>query len=123
MAAGKHVLCEKPFTANAEEPVPWPAPTRFGPRSHEAFHYRYHPLFARVLALIESGTVGTVRHIQAALCFPLLSARTSAGTRPCRRGHHGCRLLSHPHGPSLAGSEPEVTAAAARLRSPGSTAT
>jgi predicted dehydrogenase len=121
MAAGKHVLCEKPFTANAEE-----ARTVAGAHEGsglvlmEAFHYRYHPLFARVLALIESGTVGTVRHIQAALCFPLLSGKdirwnpALAGGATMDAGCYPIHMVRH-----LAGSEPEVTAAAARLRSPG----
>ncbi len=49
LAAGKHVLCEKPFTADAAE-----ARTVAGAASTsglvvaEAFHYRYHPLAARL---------------------------------------------------------------------------
>src|SRR5580700_3009835 len=76
LAAGKHVLCEKPFTANAEEARAVEAAHRpSGVVLMEAFHYRYHPLFARVRELIASGNVGTVRHIEAALCFPLFSAK------------------------------------------------
>ena len=48
LEAGKHVLCEKPFTANAEEARRSPTP-RAGdqPVAMEALHYRFHPLFAR----------------------------------------------------------------------------
>jgi predicted dehydrogenase len=121
LAAGKHVLCEKPFTANADE-----ARTVVGAHEGtgvvlmEAFHYRYHPLFARVRDLIDTGAVGTVRHVEAALCFPLPSKKdirwdpTLAGGATMDAGCYPIHMVRH-----LAGSEPNVTAARARLRSPG----
>ena len=65
LEAGKHVLCEKPFTANADggskrSPTPRHATERV---VMEALHYRYHPLFARVLELV--GTLGPIRDISA----------------------------------------------------------
>jgi predicted dehydrogenase len=121
LAAGKHVLCEKPFTANAEEARKVAAAQAgTGLVLMEAFHYRYHPLFARVLEILESGTIGTVRHIEAALCFPLLSGKdirwnlALAGGATMDAGCYPIHMVRH-----LAGSEPEVTAARARLRSPG----
>jgi predicted dehydrogenase len=121
MEAGKHVLCEKPFTANADE-------ARAVSAVHdasdvvvmEAFHYRYHPLFARVRELMADGAVGSVHHIEAWLCFPLLSRRdirwnpTLAGGATMDAGCYPIHMLRH-----LADSEPEVTAARARLRAPG----
>src|SRR5262249_47821861 len=45
LEAGRHVLCEKPFTANAEEARQVAdAAARTGRTVMEAFHYRYHPL-------------------------------------------------------------------------------
>ena len=46
--AGKHVLCEKPFTANADEArhVAEAAASHPGLVVMEAFHYEYHPLTA-----------------------------------------------------------------------------
>src|SRR5215212_2503761 len=62
LEAGKHVLCEKPFTANAKEAEDVAAvATRTGLVVMEAFHYRYHPLAARMLEIVESGELGTVR--------------------------------------------------------------
>jgi predicted dehydrogenase len=121
MAAGKHVLCEKPFTANADE-------ARSVAAAHEgsavvlmeAFHYRYHPLFARVRDLMASGAVGTVRHVEAWLCFPLFSGKdirwnpALAGGATMDVGCYPIHMVRH-----LVGAEPEVTAARARLRSPG----
>ena len=72
LEAGKHVLCEKPFTANAQEAEAVAAvAARTGLVVMEAFHYRYHPLARRVLEIVESGELGTLRHVETALCFPL----------------------------------------------------
>ncbi len=121
LAAGKHVLCEKPFTANAEEAREVAAAAGgSGLVVMEAFHYRYHPLFARVLDLIATGAVGTVRHVEAQLCFPLLSARdirwdlALAGGATMDAGCYPIHMVRH-----LVGAEPGVASARARLRSPG----
>jgi predicted dehydrogenase len=66
LAAGKHVLCEKPFASNAREAV-WVADAaeRFGLVVMEAMHYRYHPLVQRLASLISDGAIGTPSHAQA----------------------------------------------------------
>ncbi len=70
--AGKHVLCEKPFTANASEAgTVADAVSRTDRVVMEAFHYRYHPLTARVRQLVAEGAIGPVRHVEAHLCIPL----------------------------------------------------
>jgi predicted dehydrogenase len=70
--AGKHVLCEKPFTANAKEAEDVAAVAqRTGLVVMEAFHYRYHPLAQRMRDIVDSGELGTTRRVEAALCFPL----------------------------------------------------
>ena len=72
LEAGKHVLCEKPFTANAKEAEDVAAvATRTGLVVMEAFHYRYHPLAQRMREIVESGELGTIRRVETALCFPL----------------------------------------------------
>jgi predicted dehydrogenase len=38
----------------------------------EAFHYRYHPLAHRMLEIIDGGELGTLEHVETALCIPLL---------------------------------------------------
>lgn len=61
---GKHVLCEKPFAMNAGEAERMVAAAD---GSHgvliEAFHYRFHPLFERVLDIMRGGMLGKVRHV------------------------------------------------------------
>src|SRR5262250_2239999 len=64
LEAGKHVLCEKPFTANAAEAERVAAAAAGSDRVvTEAFHYRYHPLAHRMRAIVESGELGTIRHV------------------------------------------------------------
>ena len=71
IAAGKHVLCEKPFASNeAEAAEVADAAKSAGVVVMEAFHYRYHPL-ARQMQQIVAGELGELRHVEAALCFPL----------------------------------------------------
>ncbi len=68
--AGKHVLCEKPFASNEAEAAQVAAAARAaGVVVMEAFHYRYHPLAARMSHA--AGELGRLTHIEASLCFPL----------------------------------------------------
>jgi predicted dehydrogenase len=75
--AGKHVLCEKPFTSNAAEAREVAAAARHaGLVVMEAMHYRYHRLAQAMvsqLAVISGQTANPdgIRHIQCAVSFPL----------------------------------------------------
>jgi predicted dehydrogenase len=65
LRAGKDVLCEKPFAANAAEAERMVAvAAETGRLLVEAFHYRYHPLFLRVLEIVRSGQLGALRHME-----------------------------------------------------------
>jgi predicted dehydrogenase len=69
---GKHVLCEKPFAANASEAEQMVAAARESDLILlEAFHYRYHPLADRILEIVASGELGAVHHVEAAFCVPI----------------------------------------------------
>ena len=70
LEAGKHVLLEKPFTSNAAE-AQQVADAAASSKLvvMEAFHWRYHPLAARVRSLVDS--LGEIRSVEASLCFPL----------------------------------------------------
>ena len=116
LEAGKHVLCEKPFSATvAEAEAMAAAATRTGRVLMEAFHYRYHPLFARMRAIIAAGEIGTVRRFEVTFCIPLLRANDIrwradlAGGALMDTGCYAVHLLRH-----LAQSEPEVRAARAK---------
>ena len=70
--AGKHVLCEKPFTANAAEAgVVAAAAAASGLVVAEAFHSVDHPMWQRIEDIVFSGQLGEVRRIDAAFSFPL----------------------------------------------------
>src|ERR1700722_18495813 len=63
IAAGKHVLCEKPFASNAAEAVlVADAAAASGLVVMEAMHYRYHPLVRRLREVLH--TLGPVRYVQ-----------------------------------------------------------
>jgi predicted dehydrogenase len=67
--AGKHVLCEKPFAANAAETE---RVLRAAEQTDlvvaEAMHFRYHPLVDRVRDVIRSGEIGNIERIDATFC-------------------------------------------------------
>ena len=72
IAAGKHVLCEKPFASNAAEAAEVAdAAARSGLVVMEGMHYRYHPLVRRMVSLLRSGAIGTVRHAQCWTAWPV----------------------------------------------------
>jgi len=61
LRAGKHVLCEKPFASNAVEAAEMvKVAEETGQILGEAFHHRYHPLWTRILDLVQSGLIGKV---------------------------------------------------------------
>src|SRR5262245_62159585 len=75
LEAGDHVLLEQPLSATFPQAESMAAAaTRTGRVLMEAFHYRYHPLFARMRAIIAAGEIGTVRRFEVTFCIPLLRA-------------------------------------------------
>jgi predicted dehydrogenase len=72
LRAGKHVLCEKPFTANASQAREVAEAASGTDRVvMEAFHYRYHPLARRMEQVVRSGQLGDIQRIETSMCFPL----------------------------------------------------
>jgi predicted dehydrogenase len=73
--AGKHVLCEKPFTRHPEEVTEaWDAADRAGKLLSEAFMYRHHPQSKRLRALVEEGAIGELRLIRSVFSYSLYDA-------------------------------------------------
>ncbi len=120
LEAGKHVLCEKPIAANAEEAKRMAeAATRSGRVLAEAFHWRYHPLAARIKEIVNSGELGQVRHIEATFYIPLLKKGDIRYRYELGGGatmDTGCYTINIVRW--LAGAEPDVVGAHARKSSP-----
>jgi predicted dehydrogenase len=71
IAAGKHVLSEKPYASNAGEAREVrDAAKAAGVHCVEAFHYAYHPLMQRMIELAGSGEIGTLQRIEARMTMP-----------------------------------------------------
>lgn len=70
LAAGKHVLCEKPIGVTAAEAEEmFDTAQKHGRRLMEAFMYRCHPLTAAWLGAIEAGEIGDVTLIRTSFCY------------------------------------------------------
>jgi predicted dehydrogenase len=72
LEAGKHVLCEKPFTRHPEEvEQAFDVAERTGRLLSEAFMYRHNPLAKRLRALVAEGAIGELRLVRAAFSYSL----------------------------------------------------
>lgn len=76
MQAGKHVLCEKPFTSNVD--AARTVATAAGEADvvvMEAYHSAHHPLQQRLRNILASGQLGRVVCARAVFCIPLVSKK------------------------------------------------
>lgn len=72
LAAGKHVLCEKPIAVTAADArAMFAAADRAGRLLYEAFPYRSQPQTHALAKLVSSGEIGRPRLIQASFGFPV----------------------------------------------------
>jgi predicted dehydrogenase len=119
--AGKHVLCEKPFTANADEArsVAEAAAAHPGLVVMEAFHYQYHPMTRRLVEIVQSSELGIITAIDIAFSAPLAKPGdiryqlALAGGATMDMGCYPISLLR------LLAAGPRVISATAKLSSPG----
>lgn len=114
MRAGKDVLCEKPFASNAdeaEEMVRVAAET--GRVLCEAFHYRYHPMFQRILDEVHSGRIGELVRLEGHfdISIPKPDLRWQYDTSGGSTMDLGCYPIHWVR--TVAGEEPQVVSATA----------
>ena len=71
LAAGNHVLCEKPLSLNyAQGQLMADAATKYDRVLVEAVWNRWHPRFARIVELVNGGDIGVLKRIESSFCFP-----------------------------------------------------
>jgi predicted dehydrogenase len=82
MEAGKHVLCEKPFTRNpADVETAFDVSERTGRRLTEAFMYRHNPQTAKLVELVAAGAIGELRLVRSTFSYSLYD-ETNIRLRP-----------------------------------------
>lgn len=118
LQAGKHVLCEKPLSANeAGAQRIADAAEANGRRAFVGFHYRQHPTTIRLIEVLRSGVLGGVHEVTIDFSIPHFVVKPGnirldgdlAGGSVMDVGCYAVDLLR------AAWGEPEVTSAAAQL--------
>jgi predicted dehydrogenase len=120
IAAGKHVLCEKPFTSNAAEAEQVAAAAEgTGLVVMEALHYRYHPLAQRMHDVVAGGELGDLERVETTMCIPLPMFKDIryqyelGGGATMDVGSYAVHQLR-----LLGGDDPNIISAHARLQKP-----
>ena len=120
MEAGKHVLCEKPFSRHiGDVERAFDAADATGMHLSEAFMYRHHPQTARLAELVASGVIGELRVIRTVFSYSLYDADNIRLRTDVEGGSLmdvGCYCIS---GARLLGGEPESVAGTAHIGSSG----
>ncbi len=106
--AGKHVLCEKPYTRHPEEvDVAWDAAEAAGVVLMEAYMWRHTPQAARLVEL--AGQIGELVHVRSTFSHRLMDdsdIRVSAELKGGSLMDVGCYCVSGAR--LIAGEEPEL---------------
>ena len=120
LEAGKHVLVEKPFAANAAEAREIADLAASSDRVvMEALHHRYHPASVRIEQILASGELGTIQRVEAVNCYWLRDFSGSRYSYPLGGGATmdlGSYIVDTVR--VYGGSTPEVVSAQAKLRGP-----
>lgn len=101
LAAGKHVLCEKPIGINADEAQQLLEATKQYPhlKVMEAFMYRFHPQWQKAKELISSGKLGEVKHVHTHFSYYNIDAGNIRNKPEAHGGalmDIGCYCISFP---------------------------
>jgi len=106
--AGKHVICEKPFSRRPEDvEAAYDAAERMGRLLTEAFMYRHNPQTKRLRQLVDEGAIGDVRLVRSCFSYSLYDTENIRLRTEVEGGSLmdvGCYCVS---GSRLIGGEPE----------------
>ncbi len=120
LEAGKHVLCEKPFSRHlGAVEAAFDAAERADRFLMEAFMYRHNPQTARVVALVAEGAIGELRLVRSTFSYPLYDPENIRLRTELEGGalmDVGCYCVS---GSRLLAGEPESVYGAARFGETG----
>jgi hypothetical protein len=105
IAAGRHVLTEKPSASNATEAREVrDAAAAAGVTFLEGFHYLYHPVTRRLHELLATGELGRLRHVEVDMVIPPWSSRAGRPAAPAATWP--ARPSACPAGSSATGARP-----------------
>lgn len=121
VAAGKHVLTEKPAASNAAEAIRvHRAADGTGTTVFEGFHYRYHPQFARLAEIVSGEVIGELQRLDVTMAMPAPADDDLRWSWPLSGGAMmdlGCYCLHVIRSvSSLQGAEPSLQTATATTR-------
>ena len=82
LEAGKHVLCEKPFSRHPDEvEQAFDLADATGLVLSEGFMWRHHPQTAKLVELVADGVIGPLRVVRAAFSFQLAAVHGAGDAR------------------------------------------
>ncbi len=119
--AGKHVLCEKPFSTTAQEgKAMMDAAQASNVLLMEAFMYRFHPQTQWAIEQVNAGAIGSVRLVRASFAFDVRSRPNDIRLKPELAGGSLMDVGSYPvnvcH--AIYGQAPHTVAARVHTTSP-----
>jgi predicted dehydrogenase len=122
LAAGKHVLCEKPIaTSAAEAQEMFDVANRHGRVLVEAFMYRAHPLTHAVMETFRRGEIGALKLIRTSFCYRTSKVAGNIRFEPALAGGAlmdiGCYCINFSR--MVAGSEPVSVSAVGQRHNEG----
>lgn len=116
LEAGKHVICEKPFSKRPEDvEAAFDAAERTGRLLTEAFMYRHNPQSAKLVELVRDGAVGELRVVRSAFSYSLYDTENIRLRTDVEGGSLmdvGCYCVS---GSRLLAGEPEAVSGQAYI--------
>jgi predicted dehydrogenase len=116
LEAGKHVICEKPFSRHSEDvEAAFDAAERAGRLLTEAYMYRHNPQTAKLLELVRDGAVGDLRIVRSAFSYSLYDTENIRLRTDVEGGSLmdvGCYCVS---GSRLLAGEPEAVSGQAYI--------
>jgi predicted dehydrogenase len=113
LAAGKHVLCEKPIALDADEAKQLiAAREKSGKLVAEAFMVRFHPQWRRTREIARSGEIGEARAIHTFFSYRLLDPTNIRNIPPGGGGVYDIGCYAIISGRYIFGAEPTRVVAA-----------